>query len=421
MSDRRHRRWQKLAELARAHAEDEVDAARTGDTSAKRAFVDAALALRRPRLTRPVAVAFVAIAAAVVFYLGGARHVRNATVDVSPPLALRAQDLERVEGVANGYRAASGAPGTIRFSDGSHATALAGTELVVRSVTRDGAELEIERGALVTSIVKRSGARWQVRAGPYAVAVTGTRFVTRWDDATGAFQVELHEGAVVVRGPTMADGVRLTPGQRLVARLGEGGYRVEPLAAREDTRAPQMPESASAVVAPPPTVSALASASGTATRSSAFDDWSRLVARGQSSRVVDLARERGVEHVLASGTLRDLVALSEAAHYTREPALERSALDAQRRRFAGSREAQDAAFLLGRLLEPGEPNTAASYYASYLREAPNGAFVDEALGARMVLARRLGDPGTAREAATRYLARAPDGPYAPLARSLSPP
>ncbi len=54
-----------------------------------------------------------------------------------------------------------------------------------------------------------------------------------------------------------------------------------------------------------------------------------------------------------------------------------------------------------------------------MREEPNGALVEPALGRLMELERR--NPPAASAVARRYLERFPHGAYAPLARSLLAP
>jgi hypothetical protein len=78
----------------------------------------------------------------------------------------------------------------------------------------------------------------------------------------------------------------------------------------------------------------------------------------------------------------------------------------------------DAAFLLGRLDEVGQPRAAISWYDHYLEEAPAGAYASEALGRKMTAIHRLDGSERARPVAEQYLQRYPSGPYSALAQTI---
>src|SRR5690606_15422962 len=74
--------------------------------------------------------------------------------------------------------------------------------------------------------------------------------------------------------------------------------------------------------------------------------WERLVAQGSFEAVLDAAKRRGLEAVIAKASLADLRALADAARYARRADLAERVLLAERQRFAGTAAARDAAFLL---------------------------------------------------------------------------
>jgi len=166
--------------------------------------------------------------------------------------------------------------------------------------------------------------------------------------------------------------------------------------------------------APPATAEPCASATPIAT-------WAQRVARGDFAGVIGEAEAKGVEATLASATLPDLAALADAARYGGRLDLARRALGAERTRFPGSREASNAAFLLGRIADDaqGSPAAAAALYDQYLRESPGGAFAEEALGRKMVALRRSSGREAARGAAAEYLRRYPGGAFAAAAREIA--
>ena len=80
--------------------------------------------------------------------------------------------------------------------------------------------------------------------------------------------------------------------------------------------------------------------------------WTAALSAGDFDAILEDA-ERDIGRVLASRGTEDLAALADAARYRRHDDVARRALLAQRRRFAGSPRAADAAFFLGRLDENG--------------------------------------------------------------------
>ena len=148
--------------------------------------------------------------------------------------------------------------------------------------------------------------------------------------------------------------------------------------------------------------------------------WSDQVRTGEYAHVIAEAEESGVDRVLQAAPLSQLGALADAARYIHKNDLATRTLLAQRARFRGSLEAQNAAFFLGRLAEDASAQERAQrWYDAYLREAPRGAFVPEAYGRRLALvSKHFSTKGASRTMATDYLSRYPNGAYADLAREL---
>jgi hypothetical protein len=146
--------------------------------------------------------------------------------------------------------------------------------------------------------------------------------------------------------------------------------------------------------------------------------WSSLVSAGRFARVLGAAEERGLDSVYQRASLDDLEALADAARYAQRPSVAREALTAMRRRFAGTKPAKQAAFLLGRLVEDESAPSALQWYDRYLAEEPHGIHASQALGRRMLILYRRGDAAQAGSTAREYLARFPDGPHAESARKI---
>jgi hypothetical protein len=292
----------------------------------------------------------------------------------------------------------------------------------VAETSSAGARLVLEEGRAELSIAKHAGARWSIEAGPFAIAVTGTRFGASWSRVDETLRVELHEGSVVVRGPLLQDGLSLRARQRLVASLREGRVQLDD----ETQRAEGSASSATPPIEPPPPALEPKSAASSASAASASPppeptppSWSKRVAAGDFASVLAEADQVGVDSVLENGSLENLVALADAARYSKRGELSRRALSAVRRRFPSSGAAKSAAFLLGRMLDDsGSPGAAIPWYDAYLSESPSGTFATEAVGRRMRAIYRMRGAVAARPLAEEYLRKYPTGPHAGVAREI---
>jgi ferric-dicitrate binding protein FerR (iron transport regulator) len=339
-------------------------------------------------------------------------------VAVAVILARRPPRLEyRVDGavVADGPWlgvAPSGAPLSVRFSDGTELDLGSGSKGRVAEVTGDGARVVLGSGFLQARVLHRARAHWTVAAGPYTIEVTGTAFDVGWSTASEELELSLHDGSVVVRGPSLPDGLRVSAGQRLVARAATGEAQLSSLLAAQ----PHDDATATALAAreaegPPPVHPA----------SRPLPTWSEMLADGNFHGVLDAAEARGIDATLSRGSLADVVALADAARYLHERRLAKRGLLAERSRFGGSAEARGAAFVLGRMADDGgSRDEAIRWYETYLAESSQGSFVAEALGRKLVALVESGDAVGARSVAKEYLRRFPHGAHAAYARDHVP-
>ena len=298
-------------------------------------------------------------------------------------------------------------PGLVRFSEGTEIELAPGSQTKIAEVTKRGAHVVLRSGRLRARVVHRTQTKWMVGAGPYAIDVTGTAFDVTWSDRGGELEVRLLEGSVIVRGPSLHEGIRVSAGQRLVAHSATGNAELStldnPLARASN--------------APTPT----AAPSHPVRRESPHitPSWTDLLTDGNFRAVIAQAQSRGIESTLRRGSLADLVALSDAARYSGDRGLARRGLLAQRRRFSSKPEAHAAAFLLGRMADDqGSPDEAMHWYELYLRESPRGVFAAEALGRKLVVLVRSGEEAEARTLARQYLQRFADGAHAAYAREV---
>jgi hypothetical protein len=306
----------------------------------------------------------------------------------------------------------------IRFSDGSEATLARGAEARVEKLTERGAAVVLKRGKMRVHIAKRPQAAWTVAAGPYDVQVTGTAFDVSWSTQEQAFDLRMESGAVVVTGPLALSGIGLKAGQHLFGGVAEGRLTVEGNEAPSASPAPAVatlepatPHKAAlpdpAPVPSPPVVRG----------SSEPHAWTKQVAQGHFSAVLEDAEQRGLDRILSGGSLEELAALADAARYAGRSSVAKRVLLAERQRFPSSGPARDAAFFLGRIAEDSGGG-AVEWYERYVQESPRGPYASQAFGRKMMLLYKQRGAGAAKPVAAEYLSRFPNGPYAAAARKL---
>jgi hypothetical protein len=241
----------------------------------------------------------------------------------------------------------------------------------------------------------------------------------------------MEHGLVSVAGPMTNGPIAVRAGQALTVKLRRSQVllrdldpQADDVTADIDADAPLSNNAADVVaptlggVAPPPARTRVASVQKNA-RPQRLKSWTAALSAGDFDAILDDA-ERDIGHTLATRGTEDLAALADAARYRRHDDVARRALLAQRRRFAGSPRAADAAFFLGRLDENGGRGhgPALAWYERYLDEAPRGSYLAEALGRKMIAVEELHGPAAARNVAEQYIRRFPRGSYAGAARAL---
>ena len=319
-------------------------------------------------------------------------------------------------------------PGTeIRFSDGTEIVLERAARAQVRDVAAHGAGIVLVEGRAHTSFVPKPKASWQVLAGPYVVRVTGTVFDVEWSRDRGQLDVWMQKGSVVVTGPMVEGGVAVGRHQHLSLRPDDPRIVLEkdvvpPAEAPPATEAAGSTEPPAPAREPEPAPERRPDRADRSVLDRSVVDrssWGRRLAQGDFEAIIAAAQRRGVREVMARGTQADLVALADAARYTRRGDLARRALLAERARFAGSTASREASYFLGVLAEDeGTWRDALEWYARYRRDDPAGTYTAPALGRTMVLEARHPGNGAARADAEDYLRRFPNGPYAPTARQI---
>jgi hypothetical protein len=374
----------------------------------------------RPAARRPAWL--VPALAGVACSLTVALVVRQATRALHAPLTYV---------VENGSLAEGRAPSTgdkparmVRFSDGSEVRVENGAQASVRFVTDHGAALAMAHGALHADVVHSATSEWRFDAGPFVVRVTGTAFGLSWDPDQDRFDLRLEHGSVTVTSPVANDPIPLRAGQWLTIRMRSNEVFIRDLAGNAPTDANGERASGAAPAATDGDASLAPAATSElpskAPSAATGHTWAQDLARGKAEEVVDDALRRGLAASLAEASSSELAALADAARYLRREDIARTAMLAERRRFAGSRGAVDAGLLLGRLAEADRDDSQAlTWFNTYLTEAPSGRYASEALGRKMALVRRSIGASAARAVAEEYLSKFPEGTYASAARAIS--
>jgi hypothetical protein len=297
---------------------------------------------------------------------------------------------------------------SLRFSEGSRVALDPWARArVVRSTTK-GVELELETGRAQIDVVPRPGNIWLVRAGPFSVQVTGTRFAVAWSATSDAFELELFEGHVTVSGCSFGSGRTVRAGERV-----EGRCRPESKRAAHDVGG-VTPEAGS-----PEADAGPAAMVGPDRASRHGEDWVPLARQGHYDRAYAAAERAGIQAEAKSRAVDAVLLLGETARLAGHADDAHFVYQALRLRFPGTAAAAQAAFHLGTLeARRGKRALAAEFFETYLREQPEGPLASAALG-RLIEARvALGDIPGAREAARIYLERHAMGPHADEARKV---
>ena len=294
----------------------------------------------------------------------------------------------------------------VEFSDGSNLVLRPLGRLRIGKASSRGAILSLDHGRIDLSIRHRPAAQWSVEAGPYRVAVSGTRFNVGWDPGQGDVRVELVEGEVEVSGPGIAPPIALRAGQTVEATVG-GGYAIKDRPA--ETGEPLQPSSPAPSPLPSPAQEAPiargpSSAGGprrpaSAALSTALApekpkcEWTTLVSSGQFGTIVAQARRIGLSAALAECPTDSLFALADAARYLGDLDLsERTLKDLSSR---SRDDAGKAAFFLGRLEEArGNLQRALDWYAKATQDGRDSRYIREAQDGSARIKKAIASPSS---------------------------
>ena len=306
-----------------------------------------------------------------------------------------------------GYVRAKAEGGTeLRFSDGSSLALDPGTSTRVTDIDTHGSRVLLESGGAHVRVTHRPAAKWTIDAGPYSVQVVGTEFDVRWSGSEEVLDVQMHHGAIIVRGPLASGGLTMEAGQHLVANVKDGEIFLDATPGSEAANMPharaELPEPTFVEPESPAAPTSPTSPTVHATRARP------TVVRAVAAPGVDASWSK----LIAQGDFR----------YVRRSDVARRTLLAERNRFPRTVTAREAAFFLGGLAEDesgaASAKTAVEWYERYMADSPTGTYAAQALGRQMILVHKSRGAAAARPIATEYLKHFPSGPYAAPARKL---
>jgi hypothetical protein len=314
----------------------------------------------------------------------------------------------------------------LTFSEGSQVLVAESSRVRVSSVDPKGAVVVVEGGSVRAQITHRKDTRWAFAAGPFNVRVTGTVLRVTWRPEKQVFELGVDEGSVVAQGPYLGKGRVLTQGQNCIVRMATAQVDCsgKPTTPPEESTptVPEKPDPSESIdVTQLPLVDDLDEFDEKTTEkttNSSVPDFSRvreLEKAGKFAEALDAAERQGLQRLLQTGGSEALFCLSRLGRYQGNALLAKGALVKIRERFAKTKDAANAAFLLGRQAAPAE---AARWFSTYLVELPHGAFAREAAGRLMESYQRAGQFTQAQSAAKNYLNEYPSGPHAGFAKSL---
>jgi transmembrane sensor len=307
----------------------------------------------------------------------------------------------------------------LSFSDGSTIALAPGSEAAIAALDHNGGTLGIRHGRAHVQIEHRANTHWVLRAGPYTVSVTGTRFDIEWQPETERFWVRMLRGSVVVSGNPGNSPAILTAGQELLVSRGAWSVRDSQLA---EAIAPTIPspvgvtEETLANLPQKAAVSSGTPAVASAPNTVAPKGWAQLAGRGDYRGAYEAAEREGLEAIVRHCSSGQLLRLAEVARFAGHAEQGQNALQVLRSRFPGSHDAALAAFLLGRLVGGGQ--AAVYWFRTYLQEQAGGELAREASGRLLEALWQAGDRQSARAQAQQYLRSYPQGPHAAFARRL---
>lgn len=320
----------------------------------------------------------------------------------------------------------------ISLEDGTQVVFLQNsTGRISQNVTHRG-EVSLENGRVTLAVPHRQDTNWKVFAGPYKVAVTGTKFEVRWNPQSSDLTVNVFEGSVVVTGPLLETGHSVTSNRSLSANLQQSSVQMTPvdpsLENQQHTDTGTGSKQRSAVRSGRKSgthgvYSRLSNAAQKNRKTESVDplEWVTYAQNGQYDKVSEIIQSTGLNQMLKDAPPSAWLILGNAARQSRDFNTARTVYSNLRDRYPNSGHATTAALYLGRMAfdQQHQYAVAAKWFKIYLSEQKGGTLHREVLGRLMETQYKANMHSDAKHTATKYLEQYPEGPQAGRARELS--
>ncbi len=312
----------------------------------------------------------------------------------------------------------------IDLADGSRLGVGTGAEVEV--LEQADARVRLVAGKVNVQVAKQHGQDWVLVAGPYRVAVIGTRFDVSFDAQSEGFEVRVTEGWVRVFGADLpSDGLSLGEGQGYASR---GSGDPSPLASASAAVGGNVNQWADSVIrqgaasvpapnARPSTIEA--NSDQDVGLDAASPTWRQACAAGRYAEAFppgDIANLVGLFEQSPEG---ELLQLANCLRYAGRSSEAARALSKLRARFPRSPGAILASYHLARLSQrEAKAEVAMQWFTTYLTESPKGQLAASARAELVRLWLKQGNMPRARAAARDYLRIHPRGSFAGQAQEL---
>lgn len=361
-------------------------------------------ARRERRRAARRATVILAVAAALGLAILGGWWLRGADPEPPPDAT-----LSRVDGAPTLGSLPAGA--RVEYDDGSWIETGAETSASVLSSGPRDFVLHLRSGRIEVQVTPGGPRRWVVEAGAATVEVVGTQF--RVERSGLRVRVSVSRGSVVVRHPTLEDGLRRVSAGDAVEVGREAAPPTEPRA-----RAAAPPAEPVAVDEPP----ALEPSPEPRPTRRAEPSWRELAESGDYEAAYAALGAGGTVRRSTGASAAELMQLADVARHSGHPADAVAPLEQLLAHHATDPGAPMAAFMLGQveLDQLHRPADAARHFERALAAGLPGALAGDAR-ARLALAReQSGDVAGARAAACEYLSEHPEGSRAAAMRRRCP-
>ncbi len=309
----------------------------------------------------------------------------------------------------------------IALADGSRLGVDSDAEVQV--LEQADVRVRLVTGQVNVQVTKQQGQDWVLVAGPYRVAVLGTRFDVAFDAQSEGFEVKVMEGLVRVFGGELPDeGLSLQEGQGYASGRGLEPSLVGPAPSDGSTvsRDPAaVVEQPTASVQAPTPQPLNVEANPDVGHESATPTWRPACAAGRYADAFAPGTIENLQALLEQSLEGELLQLANCLRYAGRSSEAGRALSKLRERFPGSPGAILASYHLARLFQrEAKVEAAMQWFATYLTESPKGQLAASARAELVRLWVQQGNMARARAVARDYLRLHPAGSFAGQAREL---